>query len=142
MAVTSQNGDFTPVQRLTPSGEGRFTTKKINMNAGQTNLQWKAVVPSFANSYDKAAAIIIRSIEVKGLPYTTDCSKCPDGTYSSVEAQMCTACEPNTYSKSGAHMCSPCNSQTEYSGLSAYNLSKIRADKNSTFRCLFVFILL
>lgn len=50
-----------------------------------------------------------------GVGFTSECSKCRKGTYSSSGAEICTPCKPNTYSGDGADICQPCDLTKTYS---------------------------
>ena len=57
-----------------------------------------------------------------GLAYTSECTKCKNGTYSEEGASSCKECAVNTYSEKGATECKPCDTDTTYSGKSCLNI--------------------
>ena len=54
---------------------------------------------------------------VAGAAYTSECMKCPAGSYSSKGAGECSYCQENTYSDEGAAMCTPCDKATQWSSM-------------------------
>lgn len=60
--------------------------------------------------------IQIKFIEVHGVAYTSECSKCPAGTTSVEGASSCDECAANTFAEKGAPQCTGCDPITEYSG--------------------------
>uniref|UniRef100_A0A8C4NDK1 Si:ch211-163l21.8 n=1 Tax=Eptatretus burgeri TaxID=7764 RepID=A0A8C4NDK1_EPTBU len=59
--------------------------------------------------------VLIRSIWISGVAYTSQCFPCLAGTYSKEGFSTCSPCPRNTYSLKGASSCSKCNDVTEYS---------------------------
>ena len=51
-----------------------------------------------------------------GVAFTSNCTECEAGTFSSIGASICEPCPPNTYSKRGAAKCIACDETIQYSG--------------------------
>ncbi|XP_064604934.1 endosome/lysosome-associated apoptosis and autophagy regulator family member 2-like isoform X3 [Liolophura sinensis] len=91
--------------------KGEWKTVRVPLKTGVNVLYWKRVNFGGINH----GPIFVRNIEIEGVAYTSQCSTCKEGTYSSEGATTCTPCDANTYSQRGAISCTPCNSATEYS---------------------------
>ena len=55
-------------------------------------------------------------LAVEGVTYTSQCTSCEPGTFSSAAAAVCQPCPSNTFSHRRADTCTPCD-DTQYSGL-------------------------
>ncbi|XP_041348506.1 endosome/lysosome-associated apoptosis and autophagy regulator family member 2-like isoform X2 [Gigantopelta aegis] len=92
--------------------EGQWHTMKVNLMTGMNVLRWRVMSGVGQSSRNP---VRIRKIIISGVAYTSECTKCRSGTYSSGGTAYCSFCEMNTVSERGAHTCSPCNKDTEYS---------------------------
>ncbi|XP_030829000.1 UPF0577 protein KIAA1324-like isoform X1 [Strongylocentrotus purpuratus] len=100
---------------VTATGEGEWKSIKLDLDAGLNVITWRSE-GLYVGTGIKIPRVYIRSIEVMGLQYTSDCTKCPAGTFTSARgAASCDECPANTYSQSGATNCTPCNTETMYS---------------------------
>ncbi|XP_046342668.1 endosome/lysosome-associated apoptosis and autophagy regulator family member 2-like isoform X1 [Haliotis rufescens] len=97
--------------------EGKWKTQTLNLKSGMNVLQWRAL--GMKERTHSRSPILIRKIEVTGVAYTSECTKCRSGTYSSGGTEFCGYCQENTFSDRGAAQCSPCNQATEYSTVGA-----------------------
>lgn len=83
--------------------------KKLDLKLGQNLVTW-----TVANNIELttlADVIYISKIDIIGLPYTSSCTVCPEGTYSDSEGQTyCKSCPSNYYSSSGNNKCNACES--------------------------------
>uniref|UniRef100_A0AC34GQJ1 Tyrosine-protein kinase ephrin type A/B receptor-like domain-containing protein n=2 Tax=Panagrolaimus sp. ES5 TaxID=591445 RepID=A0AC34GQJ1_9BILA len=81
--------------------------KRLDLKRGQNLITW-----TIANNRELttlADIIYVAKIDVVGLPYTSSCSKCPSGTFSSSKGNsLCQPCGANYYSKTGATSCARC----------------------------------
>ncbi|XP_067928541.1 endosome/lysosome-associated apoptosis and autophagy regulator family member 2-like isoform X2 [Watersipora subatra] len=58
------------------------------------------------------ARFAIKAIEVRGMPFATECTLCRPGYYSSAGSGFCTHCPENTYTASqGSSGCLPCDAK-------------------------------
>lgn len=96
--------------------EGKWRTSTVDLKAGLNVLYWKTLGMSFTDAKGKKTKPVrIKSIEISGVAYTSECTPCNPGTYSSLGSKLCTPCAENTYSASGASECTPCDTVTQYS---------------------------
>lgn len=97
--------------------EGQWHQISLPLKSGLNVLFWKAL--SLLSSDDDESAlrpVLIRKIEVKGVAFSSECTKCRNGTFSDrVGASYCQECPENTYSQRGASECKKCDPKTEYS---------------------------
>ncbi|XP_042895596.1 endosome/lysosome-associated apoptosis and autophagy regulator family member 2 isoform X1 [Parasteatoda tepidariorum] len=95
--------------------EAKWRTSTVQLKAGLNVLYWKTVGMGFSEKMRKPKPIRIKKIEISGVAYTSECSPCASGSYSSLGSKLCTPCPENTYSVSGSSDCSSCDSVTQYS---------------------------
>ncbi|XP_027044003.1 UPF0577 protein KIAA1324-like homolog isoform X2 [Pocillopora damicornis] len=96
-------------------------TTKIDLKAGRNVINWQVTAITYG-SHDRREPVYIRSIEIQGVSYTSECTPCEAGYYNSEEAQgSCKMCPANTFSAPGATECSKCNEVTEYAARGARN---------------------
>lgn len=94
--------------------EGEWKIMTMQLKAGLNILYWKTIGMSLGDNGRKPKPVRIKSIEITGVAYTSECSPCEPGTYSSEGSKLCTPCAENTYSGKGASSCIPCNNDTQY----------------------------
>lgn len=89
------------------SANADWKIKRLDLKRGQNLITW-----TIANNRELttlADIIYIAKTDVVGLPYTSSCSKCPSGTFSSTKGNsLCQPCAANYYSKIGATSCIRC----------------------------------
>lgn len=106
----------------TSANEWRKT--KINLKAGRNVIIWQATAITYGGSGESSTRepVHIKSIEIQGVSYTSECTPCDPGFYNDEEGQgSCKMCSVNTFSGPGATECSKCNEVTEYAGRGARN---------------------
>lgn len=112
--------------------EQKWKTMEVQLiNPGLYMFVWKSLTfgqPSgnyfhpFSNSdYQLTSGsnygiIRIKSIEIDGIAYASECTPCGPGTFNNQKgAVSCELCKPNTaFDKTGATKCIPCDSTKEY----------------------------
>ncbi|KFM76151.1 UPF0577 protein-like-like protein, partial [Stegodyphus mimosarum] len=94
--------------------EAKWRTSTVQLKAGLNVLYWKTVGMGFSEKTRKSQPVRIKKIEISGVAYTSECSPCAPGSYSSLGSKLCTPCPENTYSESGSSDCTPCDSLTQY----------------------------
>ncbi|KAK3589467.1 hypothetical protein CHS0354_030589 [Potamilus streckersoni] len=105
---------------LSGSEGGKWETVTMDLKSGLNILSWKAISVETDNDNPQAQpVIVIKKIEISGVAFTSECSKCKNGSYSSSGSHSCTPCPINTYSGHGASQCTPCDPATEFSDLGA-----------------------
>ncbi|KAL8603739.1 hypothetical protein ACOMHN_024355 [Nucella lapillus] len=93
--------------------EGSWGSMKVDLKTGTNILQWR-VIGMLSDMTGSQKPVLIRKIEVTGIAYTSECSKCRNGTYSSGGTAFCAPCEANEFSERGAAECQACKDY-EYS---------------------------
>ncbi|KRY67663.1 Uncharacterized protein T4A_9565, partial [Trichinella pseudospiralis] len=88
-----------------------WNEEEVSLSSGPILLSWKAMV-----LHGQHRPIVIKSIEIRGVAYTQECTLCPNGTFSVANSGVCQPCQPGTYSNAGASSCSQCDKLSEYSG--------------------------
>ncbi|BFZ10557.1 hypothetical protein BsWGS_13596 [Bradybaena similaris] len=96
------------------TAEGTWSTMEVDLKTGMNVLQWRTVGNLLESEYSSINPVLIRKIEITGVAYTSECTKCASGTYSSGGAAFCQACPADHFSVYGAVQCQPCL-QSEYS---------------------------
>lgn len=96
------------------TGENEWKTAQINMKAGRNLITFEATAITYGG-VEMRDPIYIKSIEIQGAAFTTECTPCEPGSYSDKASSYCKLCEENHISGSGATKCSKCNELTEYS---------------------------
>ncbi|KAF4529029.1 hypothetical protein B566_EDAN017484 [Ephemera danica] len=89
--------------------DGDWKKQVIQLKTGQNVLQWKTI--GMESSPGKP--IIIKSIEISGVAFTSSCTPCRNGTYSEGGSRSCNECPENHYSGRGARRCIPCDLKSE-----------------------------
>ncbi|KAH7948001.1 hypothetical protein HPB52_017604 [Rhipicephalus sanguineus] len=88
--------------------EGKWKTMNVNLQAGLNVLYWKTVGMD-AGEGKTNRPVKIKSIEISGVAYTSECTPCAPGTYSDTEGAVeCKPCPLNTYSIGDASECKAC----------------------------------
>ncbi|XP_076447212.1 endosome/lysosome-associated apoptosis and autophagy regulator family member 2-like [Babylonia areolata] len=93
--------------------EGSWGSMTLSLNSGTNILQWR-VIGALSDMSGSQKPVLIRKIEVTGVAYTSECSKCRSGTYSSGGTAFCAPCAANEFSERGAAQCQACK-EDEYS---------------------------
>ncbi|XP_035825827.1 endosome/lysosome-associated apoptosis and autophagy regulator family member 2 [Aplysia californica] len=94
--------------------EGKWATIVVELKSGMNVLQWRTIGALSEMMHSTVSPILIRKIEITGVAYTSECTKCANGTYSSGGTSFCQICPVNTFSNHGASQCLPCK-DGEYS---------------------------
>ncbi|CAH1782541.1 unnamed protein product [Owenia fusiformis] len=97
--------------------DGQWRTQVFSLKSGPNTLVWKTI--GLSSSEGTRKPILIKEIVLHGVAYTSQCSKCKEGTMSAEGSSSCTMCEPNTYAPKGSPECKNCDSTTEYSNAGA-----------------------
>ncbi|XP_033096510.1 UPF0577 protein KIAA1324-like homolog, partial [Anneissia japonica] len=98
----------------------------IDLSMGMNVISWKAIGMNFEDN-TKTSPIRIKSIEIMGLSYTSQCTNCPSGTYSAQAGSTeCEMCKANSYSGPKATACTPCP-DTHYSNAGSSNCTVRKA---------------
>ncbi|KAK3769646.1 hypothetical protein RRG08_004898 [Elysia crispata] len=94
--------------------KGKWASVVINLKSGMNVLQWRTIGALATMMQRIASPVLIRKIEITGVAYTSECTKCPNGTFSQGGTSFCQTCPPNTFSHLGANECKKCK-DSEYS---------------------------
>ncbi|XP_049781740.1 endosome/lysosome-associated apoptosis and autophagy regulator family member 2-like [Schistocerca cancellata] len=103
-------GDSKEYRWPSSTREGEWKQQTIQLKTGQNVLQWKTI----GMDIHHGKPVLIKSIEISGVAFTSSCTPCRAGTYSPSGARSCLECPENHYSTSEASTCTPCNNITEY----------------------------
>lgn len=104
------------------SHNNEWLTTTVNLKAGRNVIIWQATAITYGGKHDNREPVYIKSIEIQGVSYTSECTPCEAGFYNDEEAQgSCKMCPVNTFSAPHATECSKCNEVTEYAGRGATN---------------------
>ncbi|ESP03535.1 hypothetical protein LOTGIDRAFT_81462, partial [Lottia gigantea] len=95
--------------------EGQWRKQSVNLKSGMNVIQWRTIGVLSDLSPSKQIPILIRNIEISGVAYTSECTKCRNGTYSSGGNNFCADCPKNTFSHRGEGTCQPCDTAIQYS---------------------------
>uniref|UniRef100_A0A0N4ZBC2 MRH domain-containing protein n=1 Tax=Parastrongyloides trichosuri TaxID=131310 RepID=A0A0N4ZBC2_PARTI len=88
-------------------GNDVIKTKKINLREGQNSITW--TITNNIEITTLADIIYVLRIDIIGIAYTTSCTACPPGTYSSYEgSSKCDICPENTFSDYKSDRCHSC----------------------------------
>ncbi|KAH9519112.1 hypothetical protein Btru_074774 [Bulinus truncatus] len=96
------------------TSEGKWATVVVSLKTGMNVLRWRTIGALSEMTHSTVSPILIGKIEITGVAYTSECSKCPNGTWSSGGTSFCHLCSADHYSGHGAVQCSECP-PTEYS---------------------------
>ncbi|XP_013411931.1 UPF0577 protein KIAA1324-like homolog isoform X2 [Lingula anatina] len=118
---------------LTGTEEGEWKRKHINLKQGPNTLVWKVMAFNTGQTKHSFKPVLIRNVEISGVAYTSECTKCRNGTHSDEGANICSLCKENTYSLHGAASCTPCDQLTEYSEAGATKCLPRPACKESDY---------
>ncbi|KAG1703654.1 Small G protein signaling modulator 3 [Nymphon striatum] len=100
----------------------QWETIQVDLKPGINILYWKTIGMDMPKA---SQAILISDIEVMGVAYTSKCSKCEAGSYSTkLGSTECTDCPANTYSTTGVTTCTSCDSETQYAHLGSSECKK------------------
>ncbi|KAB7497174.1 hypothetical protein Anas_02860 [Armadillidium nasatum] len=91
--------------------EGQWKTMRVELKTGLNVLHWKTIGIDVRGS---TRPVMIKTIQISGVAYTSECSPCPAGTFSSEGARQCQECPAGTYSPIGSDRCLKCDSRTYY----------------------------
>ncbi|XP_072026533.1 endosome/lysosome-associated apoptosis and autophagy regulator family member 2-like isoform X4 [Amphiura filiformis] len=106
------------------TGEGQWETVKIDLKSGLNIISWKSIGISLSST-KPPPPILIKTVEIMGLSYTSECTKCRPGTFAKDQGSFeCTQCSANTFSKDGASQCTNCDASTLYSHPGATECTK------------------
>ncbi|XP_050414359.1 endosome/lysosome-associated apoptosis and autophagy regulator family member 2 isoform X2 [Patella vulgata] len=95
--------------------EGQWHKQTVKLKSGMNVLQWRTIGVMSDMAKSKTVPILIRNIEISGVAFTSECTRCRNGTYSSGGTNFCTLCPENTYSSRGEGQCHSCDTTKEYS---------------------------
>ncbi|KAL4226884.1 hypothetical protein ACF0H5_014862 [Mactra antiquata] len=104
------------------TSEGEWKQVTLNLKSGFNVITWRVV--GLDASGREAPPILLKRISVHGVAFTSNCAKCPAGSFSSENSKMCTLCPENMYSAKGAGMCTACNAALEYSYRGSVNCTQ------------------
>ncbi|CAH1264541.1 KIAA1324L, partial [Branchiostoma lanceolatum] len=104
--------------------EGKWKEESIDLTSGNNVIYWKTTGLSFGNER-KPKPVFIKKITIEGVAYTSECTKCPPGTYTDQPGQSecakcprnqraehegsaeCVACNATEYAEAGSSQCTP-----------------------------------
>ncbi|XP_062607265.1 endosome/lysosome-associated apoptosis and autophagy regulator family member 2-like [Saccostrea cucullata] len=120
---------------LEETEEGKWAKKKVHLTSGSNVLVWKtlSLLSESSTKTSRNKPILIRKVEINGVAFTSKCSKCKNGTYSSEGAAYCSVCSRNTYSLKGQATCTGCDQKSEYSERGASSCLKRPACTNKDY---------
>ncbi|XP_028408031.1 UPF0577 protein KIAA1324-like [Dendronephthya gigantea] len=97
--------------------EFQWNNATVELKRGHNLIVWQAALfPSKRAAERNEEPVMIKSIRVEGVAYTSECSPCPAGTFTkSVGTTSCTPCPADHYSAEGATECAECDLKTHYS---------------------------
>ncbi|XP_070549731.1 endosome/lysosome-associated apoptosis and autophagy regulator family member 2-like [Ptychodera flava] len=100
------------------TGEGEWKTITMYLKSGLNVIYWKTMGVDFdddGNNKKKVKPVLIKEIEVMGIAYTSECTKCKPGTFARDEgSRFCEDCPADTFSVTGSGECQKCP-DTHYS---------------------------
>ncbi|XP_074646985.1 endosome/lysosome-associated apoptosis and autophagy regulator family member 2-like [Tubulanus polymorphus] len=100
----------------TMTEEGQWKTHRMDLKSGVNILHWKVIGIEMSDSASKTRKpVLIKEIEIDGVAFTSECTKCPGGHFSGKNSSECSPCPSNTYSSPGSAQCTACDAG-EYSG--------------------------
>ena len=94
---------------------GQWGRLRTELKRGLNVLKWRVIGMTQSSRRNRNIPVLIKKIEIRGIGFTSVCTKCRNGTYSSGGTNTCAPCPINTYSDFGAQTCIPCDSTSEYS---------------------------
>lgn len=94
--------------------KGQWGKIHVSLKKGLNVFKWRVISTNSEKSATKDP-VLIRKVEITGVGFTSECTKCRSGTYSSGGTESCTPCPDNYYSEYGAQTCSPCDITKQYS---------------------------
>ncbi|XP_066943846.1 endosome/lysosome-associated apoptosis and autophagy regulator family member 2-like isoform X1 [Macrobrachium rosenbergii] len=93
------------------SRDGQWKTLTVKLNKGLNVLHWKTIgIEARASTQP----VLIKSIQISGVAHSSECTPCPEGTFSGPGANSCTECDEGTYAERGSSECLPCDPEKEY----------------------------
>ncbi|XP_052822355.1 endosome/lysosome-associated apoptosis and autophagy regulator family member 2 isoform X2 [Octopus bimaculoides] len=106
-----------PNQYPPATEKGQWSIVTLHLESGMNVLFWKAFsLPSNENDETVMRPVLIRKIQVEGVAFSSECTKCRNGTYSDqIGLSFCNPCPEDTYSERGATECTSCDKVSEYS---------------------------
>ncbi|GAB6028023.1 hypothetical protein CHUAL_002249 [Chamberlinius hualienensis] len=88
--------------------EGKWHSVSVPLKTGLNVLQWKTIGMSAEGLHRHSKAVLIGSIEISGMAYTSECLPCRNGTHSGEGSKECELCPINYYSSLGSSDCREC----------------------------------
>lgn len=105
--ITEREGAKWPP--LTP--EGQWKKRTLELEPGVYVLHWKTIG---IEVHGPSRPVLIKSVHISGVAHSSECSPCPEGTYSGPAASECQECPEDTHSPRRSSVCEFCDSVTEY----------------------------
>ncbi|XP_050739422.1 endosome/lysosome-associated apoptosis and autophagy regulator family member 2-like isoform X2 [Eriocheir sinensis] len=105
--ITDMDGVQWP--QLTP--EGQWNKKTFKLDPGVYVLHWKTIG---IDIHGHSRPVLIKSIHINGVAHSSECSPCPEGTYSGPAASKCHECPEDTHAPRHSASCQPCDPMTQY----------------------------
>uniref|UniRef100_A0A914CE22 Tyrosine-protein kinase ephrin type A/B receptor-like domain-containing protein n=1 Tax=Acrobeloides nanus TaxID=290746 RepID=A0A914CE22_9BILA len=87
--------------------------KRITLKSGQNLITW--TVANNRELTTLADVIYVPKIDIVGLAFSSECTRCPEGTFSGSGKKQCSSCGEGFYSLKGSSVCKKC-AEHEYSG--------------------------
>ncbi|XP_053377505.1 endosome/lysosome-associated apoptosis and autophagy regulator family member 2-like isoform X2 [Mercenaria mercenaria] len=103
------------------TNEGEWQSLTLSLKSGFNVITWRVIG---IGTTEETSPLLLRKMSVNGVAYTSECTKCPAGTYSSASATICTPCRANKFSKEGATSCSDCDVKKYYSVAGSTNCTE------------------
>ncbi|CAB4029663.1 Hypothetical predicted protein, partial [Paramuricea clavata] len=95
----------------------QWNNDTVHLKRGHNLIVWQAALfPNNRKLERNGEPVLIKSIRVQGVAYTSECSPCPAGSFTKSESTTsCTPCPADYYSGEGATECIKCDTNTQYS---------------------------
>jgi hypothetical protein len=100
---------------LARTDRGEWNSDFVHLKTGLNTIYWRLYSLSADVKQHIKRTVSIRVIQITGVAFTSECTKCEAGMYSGIGASDCIPCPINTYSSIGSSQCTPCDEDTEYS---------------------------
>ncbi|XP_063727325.1 endosome/lysosome-associated apoptosis and autophagy regulator family member 2-like isoform X2 [Symsagittifera roscoffensis] len=103
------------------TGNNEWATIRANLTPGVNKLYWRTYTVTYGvnattEANRKVKPVLLKSVYVNGVAYSTRCKKCSPGTYQAEEgSHECKKCDVDTYSPvEGSTQCTSCLSASQY----------------------------
>ncbi|XP_028306962.1 UPF0577 protein KIAA1324-like [Gouania willdenowi] len=98
---------------LKVTSQGKWSTHTVILKSGTNILYWRTGGVLMGTKVVKP--ILLKSVQIEGVAYTSECFPCKPGTFSRVPgSSKCELCPRDSFSARGASSCTSCNTSTQY----------------------------